>query len=157
MKTASLVLAVCVAALAATAAGCKQMPSDAEVEANRDGAQMHRDVRSYHVVYSDHRGKVGYVKVFDVTEGGGPAYRWKYVYDLDWNELGFIDQFGTAYQNKPYSPFETDFQTKPIRVVRLPSDSAERNAMRMLGIDPALDDVTFPAASAADLAAVQAK
>ena len=31
-----------------------------------------------------------------------------------------------------------------MKVTEMPSDSTERNTMRMLGIDPATDDVTFP-------------
>ena len=158
MKTASLL----VAALAlAASAGCSSKPAaEGETPGDLYGAGVRGEPRSYHVVYSAQRGKVGYAKVFDVAEGGGPVFQWKYVYDLDWKELGYIDQLGTAYQYKPYTPFERDYQPGTIRVVRLPSDSTERNAMRMLGMDPALDDVTFPEATAADLASaptVQAK
>jgi hypothetical protein len=150
MRTRVLVPAVLAAALAA-ASGCSSPAKGPGPEAVRDGSLVHKELRSYHIVQSTHSGKVGYMKVYDVTEGGGPSYRWRYVYDLDWNELGFIDQFGTAYRNKPYTPFEQDAQPRTIRVVRLPSDSPERNAMVMLGIDPALDDVSFPVASAADI------
>lgn len=158
MKSPVLAARVLVLALAAAVApalaGCGTTPGE---RSSGDGALMDRQVRSFHVVYSEHTGKVGFMKVFDVVEGGGPPYQWKYVYDLQWNELGFIDQFGTAYQNKPYSPFEQSAQPRPIRVVRLPSDSAQRNAMRMLGIDPAYDDVTFPLATDADIRGVQAQ
>ena len=156
MKSAVLVLAAASLAVAALP-GCKSGPTEEDRLAGYDGEHMHREVRSYHVVYSEHRGRVGYMKVYDVVEGGGPAYQWKYVYDLDWKELGFIDQFGTAYLNQPYTSFTQDAQPRTIRFVRLPADSAQRNAMRMLGIDPALDDVSFPVATDGDVAPAQAK
>ena len=109
-----------------------------------DGALMKRSLRSYHAVNSAYQGKVGYMKVFDVTEAGGPVYQWKYVYDLDYNELGFIDQFGNAYQYHQLPEVSQRAQQETMKVTEMPADSTERNTMRMLGIDPATDDVTFP-------------
>ena len=109
-----------------------------------DGALMKRSLRSYHAVNSAYQGKVGYMKVFDVTEAGGPVYQWKYVYDLDYNELGFIDQFGNAYRYHELPQVSKEAQKETMKVTELPADSTERNTMRMLGIDPATDDVTFP-------------
>jgi len=109
-----------------------------------DGALMDRNLRSYHAVNSAFQGKVGYMKVFDVTEAGGPAYQWKYVYDLEYTELGFIDQFGRAYQYHVLSTADQQAQKTPLKVTEMPADSVERNTMRMLGINPATDDVTFP-------------
>ena len=105
---------------------------------------MSRSLRSYHAVNSAYQGKVGYLKVYDVTEAGGPAYRWKYVYDLSYNELGFIDQWGKAYRYHRLPEADASAQKKPMRVEHMPSDSTEANVMRMLGLDPAVDEVTFP-------------
>jgi hypothetical protein len=109
-----------------------------------DGALMQRTLRSYHAVNSAFQGKVGYVKVFDVTEAGGPVYQWKYVYDLDYTELGFIDQFGKAYRYHVLPELDQEAQQETMKVTELPSDSAECNTMGMLGTGPGADEVTFP-------------
>lgn len=142
------------AALAATllaAAGCRSTLTDERVHQIHSGALISRSLKSYHLVYSENDRKVGYLKVFDVQEGGGPTYPWRYVYDLDFNELGYIDQFGNAYRNVPYGTFQQEIHDKSFRVDRLPADTLEANVMRMLGINPAFDNVTFPVASSADL------
>jgi hypothetical protein len=142
-------LALCLLALAASA--CRTSPSDKRRAAVEGGALIHREVKSYHVISAAHRGRVGYVKVFDVTEGGGPPYEWKYVYDNDWRELGFVNQFGGATKYHYYSPSEQVQQNQTLRATPLPSDSLERNVLRMLDIDPATDELTFPVASRADI------
>lgn len=153
MKALAPVLAL--AALGLAAAGCRQaMPAEG-VRAVREGALMHRDLRSYHVVYSEHRGPVGYMKVYDVREAGGPSYRWSYVYDRNLNELGWVDQFGHAYAYHRYPEGAMPVPTEPIRPVALPADSIQRNAMRMLGIDPATDNVSFPPATNEDILATK--
>jgi hypothetical protein len=103
------------------------------------------------VIDSAHTGLVGYLKTFDVTEGGGPTYPWRYVYDRDWTELGFIDQFGSAYRYHRYSTAEQVQQNQTLRADRLPSDSIEANVMRILGIDTATDSVTLRPATRADI------
>jgi hypothetical protein len=133
-------------------AACRTQLSEGRREQVQRGAHMHRTLRSYHVVYSEHRGRVGFVKVFDVAEAGGHAYPWSYVYDLDFNELGWVDQFGGAYQYVPYTRFEREIHGAGPRVVQMPADSLENNVMRLLGIDPALDNVSFPRATQADVA-----
>ncbi len=144
------VLVLALVSCAVLPAACRTSPTVERREEVRQGALIDRTVKSYHVVYSANRGKVGYLKVFDVVEGGGQPYEWKYVYDLDFTELGFVDQFGNAYLYKPYTEFEQDIHRRSLRVMRLPADSAERNVMRMLRIDPAVDNVTFPPATASD-------
>jgi len=109
-----------------------------------EGDLMRRSLRSYHAVKSAYEGQVGYLKVYDVTEAGGPVYQWKYVLDSDYNELGFIDQWGKAYRYHRLPDADASAQKKPMRVEHLPSDSTESNVMRMLGLDPAVDEVTFP-------------
>lgn len=142
-------LALCILALSATA--CRTSLSDKRRAAIEGGALIKRDVKSYHVIQAAHRGRVGFVKVFDVTEAGGPPYPWKYVYDNDWRELGFVDQFGSAYKYHYYSPSEQVQQNETLRVTRLPSDSLERNVLRILDIDPSTDELTFPAATRSDI------
>ena len=133
------------------AASCRSSPSEQRLRELEQGANIKKTLVGYHTIVSAHKGKVGYLKVYDVTEGGGPAYPWKYVYDADWRELGYITQFGTATMYHRYSPSEQAFQKRELRGSVLPSDSPERNVMRMLEIDPSTDDVTFPAASQADI------
>lgn len=140
-----------VAVLALGAASCRTSPSEERFRQWQRGALVQRELRGYHVVRSANRGNVGYLKVYDVTEAGGPAYPWKYVYDANWKELGFVDQFGGAYRYHYYSPAEQAQQNEVLRASRMPSDSLDRNVMRMLGIDPATDDVTFPEATRADI------
>jgi hypothetical protein len=141
------------AILAALAPGCGGViPTARGRERVREGALFSERLHSYHVVYSPRRGKVGYLKEMDVSEAGGPTYRWKYVYDLAINRVGRVDQFGKAYKEVPYSPFEADVQRYTVRVIDLPEDTIERNVLRMLDIDPATDDVSFPPASNADIA-----
>lgn len=142
-------------ALAAAAGGCRSAMPESEVQAVRDGALMKRDLRSYHLVYSEHRGAVGYLKVFDVTEAGGATFTWKYVYDKDFNELGWIDQFGNARRFHVYPDGAVPDPRTPIRVIAMPTDSIQRNTMRMLGIDPSTDDVSFPLAKDGDIGAAK--
>ncbi len=139
------------AALLAPAA-CRSSPSEARLNEWGRGALIHRTTRAYYVIDSAPRGKIGYVKLEDVQEGGGPTYPWRYVYDADWNELGFIDQFGGAYRYHRYSPAEAAQQNLEMRVDRLPSDSISANVLRMLGVDPATDTVTLPPATREDIA-----
>jgi hypothetical protein len=142
-------LALCLLALAPAA--CRTSPSMSRREAIEKGALIRREVKGYHVISAAHRGKVGYVKVYDVTEAGGPPYEWKYVYDNDWHELGFVDQFGGATKYHYYSPSEQAQQNQTLRATRLPSDSLERNVLRILDIDPSTDELTFPAARQSDI------
>jgi hypothetical protein len=145
--TVALLLAV----LTLAAASCRTSPSDARRKAIDEGALVQRKVKAYHVIVSAHKGKVGYVKVEDVTEGGGVPYEWKYVYDADWRELGFVNQFGGATKYHYYSPSEQAQQNEDLRATLLPSDSLQRNVLRMLDIDPSTDDVTFPEATNSDI------
>lgn len=151
MKPALPTLLAACAALALSAASCGTAPTATRVHEVREGALLNRSLRSMHSVYSANSGIVGFLREYDVSEAGGPAYRWSYVYDKGQNELGWIDQFGTAWLAMPRSPFEADAHQYSVRVKRLPSDEKSRNVMRMLGMDPALDSVTFPAASDADI------
>jgi hypothetical protein len=155
MPRASVVLAL--VGLASVAGACRTSPTPERLAEWDRGALIHTKTREVHVIYSSQKGKVGYLKVKDVTDAGGPTYPWRYVYDLDMRELGFINQFGGAYQYHVYSQWEAARENEPMRLKFLPSDSIERNVMRMLGIDPALDNVTFPMATQADFAAVDAK
>lgn len=144
---------VAVLALGAVALqGCRSGPLPGRADEVREGARLQKELRSYHVIRSPYQGKIGYLKVYDVREEGGPTYQWKYVYDLKHEERGWIDQFGTAYMEQPYAPGVADGQPYPVRVLHLPSDTTERNVLRMLGIDPATDDATFHVASNADIA-----
>jgi len=140
----STILAVLAAAVLVAPACTSTTTTQTRWGSVENGALMERSLRSYHAVNSAYQGKVGYMKVFDVTEAGGPVYRWRYIYDLEYTELGFIDQFGKAYQYHVLPTISQAAQKKPLKVTEMPADSAERNAMRMLGIDPATDDVTFP-------------
>jgi hypothetical protein len=137
------------AALGATA--CASAPSEGSVQATRMGALMKRRLHSYHLVYSEHRGPIGYMKEFDVAEAGGPVFRWKFIYDRDFNELGWVDQRGHAFRAERYPPGAQPNPAEPFRFERMPMDSVERNTMRMLGIDPALDDVSFPLAKEGEI------
>jgi len=143
MRSLTLLSLLAVAVLAAPA--CQSTTTTRTKWADDENAAlMHRTLRSYHAVNSAFQGKVGYLKVFDVAEAGGPVYQWKYVYDLSYEEVGFIDQWGKAYRYHPLPDADQMAQKRPLRVDHLPADSTERNVMRMLGIDPALDQVTFP-------------
>lgn len=137
--------------LAAPLAGCVSEPGSTEMAAIEKGALMQRTLKSYHVIQSAHTGPVGYLKVFDVTEGTGPSFTWKYIYDKDFQELGWVDQFGRAHRWLHYPAGAMPNPRESFRVQELPADSIERNAMRMLGIDPALDEVTFPVAGPGDI------
>lgn len=148
----SRTLAIAVLFAPALVAGCGSIPTKAERAAVAEGSRFERELAAYHVVNSANTGRVGFVKLYDVAEHGGARYQWRYVCDLNHNEVGFIDQFGAAHQLKPYSPFESGFQKYSVRDITLPSDTVERNVMRMLGIDPAFDDVTFAVATTADIA-----
>ena len=117
----------------------------------REGANIQRTLKEHHVIVAAHRGRVGYIRVEDVRESGGPTYEWKWVYDANWTELGFLDQFGNAYKYHFYSPAEQAQQNRDLRLTRLPSDSPEANVLRILGIDPSTDDATFPRATRADI------
>ncbi len=141
----SLTILAVLAAAALVAPACQ---SSSTTRTNwsdvKEGDLMRRSLRSYHVVNSAYQGQVGFLKVYDVTEAGGPVYQWKYVYDLDYNELGFIDQWGKAYRYHRLPQADAAAQKKPMRIEHLPSDSTEANVMRMLGLDPSVDEVTFP-------------
>ena len=145
--TFTLALAV----LALAAASCRTSPSQQRREEIEQGALIRREVKEYHVIQAAHRGKIGYLKVYDVVEGGGVPYEWKYVYDANWKELGFVDQFGGATMYHYYSPSEAAQQNRDLRAMRLPSDSLQSNVLRMMGIDPSTDDLTFPVATHADI------
>ncbi len=140
------------ALLALVPVACRTSVTEQRREEVRHGALMRGELLSYQLVYSSHDGKVGYLKTYAVTEAGGPVYKWKYVYDLEFNELGFVDQFGTAYRFHAYTEHEQTIYKQPHRTERMPVDSMERNVMRMLGIDPARDEVSFPRATRADIA-----
>ncbi len=143
------VLAALVAAAAAilvVGTACRTTVTPKRLKQVNDGKLMERELASYHLVYSEYQGKVGYMKVYNVRQAGGPAYRWKYVLDLDLNELGFIDQYGSAHRYYHYTGAEAKAHRDTMRVESMPADSTERNVMRMLGIDPALDNVSFPIA-----------
>jgi len=138
------ILAVLAAALAAVPACTTSSTTRTRWTDVEQGDLMRRTLRSYHAVNSAYQGQVGYLKVYDVTEAGGPVYQWKYVYDRDYNELGFIDQWGKAYRYHRFPDADASAQRKPMRVEHLPADSTEANVMRMLGLDPSIDEVTFP-------------
>lgn len=146
-----LVHALVLAAVVCGAAACRSAMSENAARDVANGSLMHRELKSYHLVYSEHRGPVGYLKVFEVGEAGGPRYTWKFVYDADFRELGWIDQLGTAYQYKEYPPGAMPDPRDPLTVLHLPADSIQRNTMRMLGIDPSLDNVSFPLAKEGDV------
>ena len=146
-----LIASIALLALAVAPAACKSRVTERRVREINSGALMKRQVRSYHLVYSEHDGKVAYLKVYAVQEAGGPIYDWSYVYDLDWKELGFVDQFGKAYRYHYYPEIGQEAHKKVLRYDPMPSDSLERNVMRMLEINPALDNVSFPTATGADV------
>jgi hypothetical protein len=137
--------------LAIAAASCRTSPSDERREEWMNGALVHYTLKEDHVIVSAHKGPIGYIKIYDVTEGGGPAYEWKYVYDSNWNELGFVDQFGTATKYHYYSPSEQAQQNRVLRAMKLPSDSLQANVLRMMDIDPSSDELTFPVARREDI------
>jgi len=137
--------------LALAAASCRSGPSDERREEWERGALIHKTLTGYHTIVSAHRGKVGFLKIYDVTEGGGNPYPWKYVYDADWHELGWVDQFGGAVKYHVYSPSEQAFQKLELRGDKLPADSLENNVMRMLDIDPSTDRLTFPVSTTQDI------
>jgi hypothetical protein len=140
-------------ALALAAAACRTSPSEARQDAIRRGALIRYQTVGYHVIQAAHRGRVGFMKVENVTEGGGPAYPWRYIQDNDHRELGFVDQFGGAYKYHYYSPSEQVQQNEPLRMTKLASDSLERNVLRILDIDPSTDELTFPEATESDITA----
>jgi hypothetical protein len=143
--------AVAMIGLALLSASCRSGPSDERRSEWDKGAGIRRRVTGYYTIVSAHKGKVGFVKTEDVSDFGDVPYEWKYVYDADWRELGFIDQFGKAYRYHMYSPSEQAFQNKALRLSVLPSDSIERNVLRMLDIDPATDNVTLPVTATSDI------
>jgi hypothetical protein len=138
--------------LALAAASCRTGPSDERRDEWEKGGLIHRTLVGYHTIMSAHSGKVGYVKVYDVTEGGGNPYPWKYVYDVNWKELGFVTQFGSAMRYHEYPPSEQAAQKLELRGDWMPSDSLENNVMRMLGIDITTDRLTFPPSTHEDIA-----
>ncbi len=138
--------------LALAAAACRSGPSAERRDEWDRGALIHQTLVGYHTIESAHKGKVGYVKVYDVTEGGGNPYQWKYVYDADWKELGFITQFGSAMRYHEYSPAEQAQQKLEMRGDWMPADSLENNVMRMLDIDITTDRLTFPVSTHEDIA-----
>lgn len=133
------------------AAGCANSTNSRAAQQAMDGTDLKWTLKSYHVIESVHNGPVGYLKVFDVQQAGGPIYTWKYVYDRDFNELGWVNQLGQAFRREKYPPGAMPDPKEPYRTHTMPADSIERNAMRMLGIDPAIDDVTFPVAKDGDI------
>ena len=141
----SLTILAVLAAVVVVAPACHTSTTTRTNWSDYDEADlMRRTLRSYHAVNSAYQGQVGFLKVYDVTEAGGPVYQWKYVYDMSFNELGFIDQWGKAYRYHRLPEAAAAATKKPMRVEDLPSDSTEANVMRMLGIDPSIDEVTFP-------------
>lgn len=137
--------------LGVAAASCRTSPTDARREEWANGALIHREVKEYHVILSAHKGPIGFIKVYDVTDGGGPPYPWKYVYDSNWKELGFVDQFGSATMYHYYPPSEAAQQNLDLRATKLPSDSLEANVLRMMDVDPSTDELTFPVARTQDI------
>jgi hypothetical protein len=133
------------------AASCRTSPTEERRRQVGRGALITRELRDYRTIVSAHQGRVGYLKSYDIAEAGGPAYPWQYVYDADWTELGMVDQFGNAYVYHRYSPSEQAQQNLELRAMRLPADSLQNNVMRMLGIDPAADALTFPVATKTDI------
>jgi hypothetical protein len=138
--------------LALAAASCRSGPTDARRAEWGKGALIHGELVDYRTISSAHKGVVGYIKVYNVTEAKGNPYPWKYVYDADWKELGFIDQFGKAYVRHEYSPSEQAQQNRVARWDVMAADSLENNVMRMLGIDVTTDRLTFPATTHEDIA-----
>jgi hypothetical protein len=137
--------------LALVAASCRSGPTEARRAEWDKGAGIKGKLAGYHTIMAAHKGKVGFIKVYDVTEFGGNPYQWKYVYDVDWKELGFVDQFGGAVRYHYYSPSEAAHQNRVLRADRLPADSLENNVMRMLDIDVTTDRLTFPASTTSDI------
>ena len=150
MRRNLLAFALLAAALAPVA--CRTSMTQSRRDQVRMGALIKRTVNQYHVIYSENDRGVGFIKVFDIQEGGGPTYQWKYVYDNDWTELGFVDQFGTAYRYEYYGQLQQEIHDKTFRTDRMGPDSIENNVMRMLGINPAFDNVSFPVATSQDIA-----
>jgi hypothetical protein len=142
---------VLVVAAALVVGGCRSSPSEPYVRAVDQGALMKRALRSYHVAYSDRSGAVGYMKVYDVSEAGGPTYQWSFVYDRDFEEKGWVDQNGTAYRYDRYPPGAQPNPREPFRFSKMPADSLANNAARMLGLDPAAEHLTFPVAKEGDV------
>lgn len=140
-----------VVAAALVAGGCRSSKPDSEVNAVEHGALMKRKLVSYHVAHSDRSGAVGYMKVFDVTEAGGPTYRWSFILDKDFVEKGWVDQYGTAFRYAPYPPGAQPNPRETFRFSQMEPDSLARNAARMLGLDPASDNLTFPVAREGDV------
>ena len=144
-------VALMLLAAALAPAACQSKASYERMNQIHTGSLMKEELRSYHTIQSEYDGMVGYMKVYDVSEAGGPAYPWRKIYDLEWNELGFIDQFGTAYRYHEYAKFQQEIHDTTVRVDRMPADSTENNVMRMLGLDVSRDNVTFPIATSADI------
>jgi hypothetical protein len=153
MKAFPRTLALALVLLAAPlAAGCASAASPERAnKAAADGMFFHRTLKSYHVVQSAHRGPVGFLKVYEVQEAGGAVSAWKAIEDPEHKELGIVNSFGKAWQWEEYPPGAMPNPREPYRLREMPVDSIERNAMRMLGIDPATDEVTFPVAQAGDI------
>ena len=145
------VLLLTLAGLALAPAACRTTRSKTRLKELEQGALVVKNLKSYHVVRAAHEGKVGYLKVFAVREGGGVPVDWKYLYDTDFKELGFIDQFGTAYRYHYYSETEQSTHKRPFRLDRMPADGLDENVMRLLGLDPAVESVTYPNATQADI------
>ena len=152
MKTTPLLILIPLAG-GALLSGCAVMAGGPDGAARTArGDRFQRTLRSYHVIQGQRLGKVGFMKVYDVQDAGGPVYTWKYVYDLSINEVGWFDQTGRAFHAKPYPDFQRDAQNEPVRVIDLPVDTVSRNVMRMLGNAASADEVSFPVASDADIA-----
>lgn len=142
-------VALCVLALAAPA--CRTSVSEQRRIAVSQGAFIKRTPKEWYVVHAAHRGPIGFMRLDDVTEGGGPTYPIRYVFDKDWRELGMVNQFGGALKWHYYTPSEQAQQNETLRADPLPSDSLSANVLRMFDIDPSTDELTFPVADRADI------
>jgi len=142
----------CVALAFVSLTACRSRQTHERMTQVNSGALIVKgDLLSSHTIRSEYDGKVGYLKVYPVREAGGPVFPWKYVYDLDWNELGWVDQFGTAYTYHRYAKFQQQIHKTTLRIDRMPADSTENNVMRMLKLDVTRDNVTFPVATVNDI------
>ena len=124
---------------------------DSVADAPTSGAAMQRTLVEYNLVYNDTVGKVGYMKAYLVSHAGEPAKVFRYIYDLDFNEVGFFDGRGNAWAYDRYPPHEAEIHGVPLRNREMQGDTVGRNALRMLGMNPNIGGVSFPAAAEADI------
>lgn len=143
-------LAVALTALLLVPAACRSADSTV-ADAPTHGDEVSRTLVDYDLVYNDTIGKVGYLKTYRVQHAGESPKHFRYVFDLDFEELGFFDRFGNAWVYDRYSPFETEIHGTPMRTRKMQDDLVGRNAMRMLGLDPNVGSVTFPQAQEGDI------